>query len=89
MDMAPPFTECIMAAHTVTRANKDMAGSVFNIDPEAPSYKLQPPWSSVKLSSDMRNDIGRALADLGVVTETNMRTIVKNCVTKWTSALQF
>lgn len=87
--MAPSFTECVMAAHTVTKTNEDMACTLVKSDSDSTDYNPQPPSKSiVKPSYDMRSEIESALADFIVVTKTDVEPIVKNDVTKWTTTLQ-
>lgn len=46
---APSFMECVMAAHTVTKASEYMAGNVAGSDSDAPDSKLQPPRNGSQL----------------------------------------
>lgn len=56
-----------MAAHTVTKANEDMGGTVVKSDSDAIEYKPQPPSkSAVKPLSDVGSKIEITLADHGV-----------------------
>lgn len=80
--------ELMKAAQTVSKANEDMSDTVSESDPDATGYKAQPLWKSVvKLPSDMTSKIERPLADLGVVTKTDVEVIVENYVSKRTNTL--
>lgn len=64
--------ERLIAAHTVTKVNDDMAVTAVERDFLATDYKQKPlPKFFVKLPSYMTNDIECALADLLVVTKTD------------------
>lgn len=66
-----------MAAHTVTNADRDMAGTFINIGSDTSDFKPQPVSRSVvKHLSDMRRDVKRALADLSAGTKIGAKVIV-------------
>lgn len=64
--------------HTITIANKDMAGTPVKSDADATDYKLQPPSRYVvRPLSDKRSEVERTLAALEAVTKTDVKTIVE------------
>lgn len=88
MKSALSFGEGMMAAHTVTRANEDMDGTVVESDSDADDYKPQLQSKSVhNPPSDMKSDVECSLADLDVVTNTDDEEIVYNGLTKGTNTL--
>lgn len=84
--MAWPFLERLIAVHTVTKANKDMAGIVTESGSDATEHTPQMRLEfAVKLLPDMRSEIACALAGLSVLAKPDADMIVGNCLTKWTA----
>lgn len=82
------FLELVMAAHTLTTSNGDMAATVAENDSDSTDYKPHPPLKPVaKLPSDMKSDIKCALADLGVVTKIDVKVIGQNRLSRRTNTL--
>lgn len=55
-----------MTAHTLTKDNQDMVGSVFKNDPDDTDYDLQPQSKSItKLLYGIESEIEHALGDVG------------------------
>lgn len=88
--MAPSFIERVMAVHTVTTGDGDMAGTVIKSDSDTTNYKLQPTSKSIiTLASDTRSKIERAFADVSVLTKTDVERMVENRLTKWTNSVKW
>lgn len=86
---APSSLEHVMAARTIMKGNKNMAGTVVERNYDATDYNLEIAWKPVvKPSFDMRSNFERALVDPGVVSKTNVEAIVENCFTKCKDTLQ-
>lgn len=86
---ASSLMECLLDAHTATKINEDMAGTVAEGNYHATDYKLQPPSNSaVKLLSATLSKIELALVNIGVVTKTDVEAIIENPLTKWTNTVQ-
>lgn len=78
-----------MAAHTVKKAKKDIACTVIESDPDATDYKPQQSLKSfVKPLFDLRSFIQHAIADLPVLTRTDVDGIVENHLSKCTNTLR-
>lgn len=78
-----------MAARTVMLANEHRAGTIMKSESNATEYKPQPQLKSVvKPPLDKRSRIKHTLADLGVVTKTNVEEIVENLLSKCKTCLQ-
>lgn len=76
-----------MAVNTLTKAS--MADNVVQSDANAIEYKPQPPSESVgKPLFNMRSEIENLLADLGVVTKTNVEVLVEGCLIKRPNTLR-
>lgn len=76
----------MLAGHTVAKATEGMNETVVEIYSDATEYKPQVPSKSiVEPSSDIRSEIGHTLADISVVTKTDVKAIVENLLTKWTN----
>lgn len=81
--------ERVRASHRVTKANKDMAGTIVWSDFDATDYTpLQPSKSIVKPPSVMRIEIEQTMTDLRVVMKTDFNAIIKNGPTKLTNSLE-
>lgn len=77
-DTASSFMERVMAGHTVTEANDDLAGAVFVSDYNATDYKPHPLLKSVvKWPFEMKRELKHALAELSVVTISYVAEIVE------------
>lgn len=77
-ETAPSIMGRIMNAHTVTKANEAINGTVAVNDSNETKQKLQPLLKSViLLTSDTKSNIKRILADLSVLTRTDFEVIVK------------
>lgn len=82
--------EPVIAAHTFFKANKEMVATVVKMDFDTTDYNPQPTSKSVPTPpSNMRSAIEQALADLAALTKTNVNAIVENCLTNWTSTLEW
>lgn len=58
MEMKPSFKKRVMAAHTLTKVNEKIAGTIVQSDSKSSEYNLQPPSTPVvKTPSDMRSEI--------------------------------
>lgn len=78
-----------MAANKVTKANEDGGHTVVERVSEAAGFKpKQPSRSVVKPLSGMRSEMELALADIGVVRETDVAAIVEHRLTKWSDTVQ-
>lgn len=81
--------ERMMAAHAITNVSKDMAVTVVRSYFDATYYKLQPTSKFViNLQSYIRSRVQHALADLHVLTKTNVEPIVQTPLTEWTNTIQ-
>lgn len=79
----PSFIAHVLAAHTVTSAAGDIPGTVVNSNSVDTYHKPQPPLKTVlKSLPDKRSKIKLVLADLGVVTKSNVEEIVESPLTK-------
>lgn len=68
-----------MAARTVTKSGEDMSCTLLESEFDATDYKPQLPSKSVvKPPSHVKIDIGRPLADIGVVTKSAIEQILEN-----------
>lgn len=77
-----------MAVHKVKKVNEDRTGTTMERDSEASDYRLLPQSKYLnKPQPDMRCDVERALADIGVVTKTDVEPIVENLLIKWINTL--
>lgn len=88
-DLAPSYMERMVVAHTLTRGNEYMAGTVVESSFYATHYRPQAPLKSVtRLPPAMRVEIERALADLCIVIKSNVETTIEKHQIKWTNTLQ-
>lgn len=78
-----------MAVPTFKKANEELANTIVESDSNIFEYKPQQPCKYVfKPPLDVKIDIERASAHIGVVTRTYVEAIGENCPAKWTSTIQ-
>lgn len=78
-ETASTFLESVMAVHTVTRINENATDNVVESDSKDTEHKLELPSKFVvQLEFDTRTDIAHVLADLRILTTTDVDAIVKN-----------
>lgn len=78
-----------MAVQRVTKASEDMADTVAESDSNATDNKPQPLSKCVvKPLSDTESETEHTVADLGVVSRSNLEAFVENTLTKCTNTLQ-
>lgn len=85
----PFVSNPIIALHTVTNANEDMADTVIESDFNATACKQQHLLKSIlKSPSEITSELSCTWAYLDVVAKTGVEAIVENCLTNWTELLQ-
>lgn len=78
-ETAPSFMERVIGTHSVTKAKKEMAGTVAESASYVTEYNLQPPLTSAcKQLSETRSKVEPVLINFGVVTRTDVKVIVKS-----------
>lgn len=82
-ETAPWFIEGVIAAHPVPKANEDMAGIDVESSSDATDYRPpQPLKPIVELPFEMRSKNDCVVADLFVVTKTDVEATVENLLNK-------
>lgn len=87
---APLFREQVLELNKVTKATKEMAGTILVSDSEAIEHRLQLLLKSVvKLSPDMENRMERVFSQLAVLTKPNVEKMVQTGLIEETSTMLF